>query len=201
MPIVYYNQRNAWVDCEIFTDWFYHHFIPGVKKHLQDKGLPIKALLLLDNAPAHPEAGSLMSDDRCIKSMFLPPNTTALIQPMDQGVLEALKRRYRRRLLQKLPLEDKDGQTMVEYSKSINLNDAVYMVASAWDSIPASTFKKSWNKLLRFGGEDKDQRATDTAATSQTVSGEVDTTTENDRAACQQMLHYLVNDHCEKQKL
>ena len=194
LPVVYYNQRNAWADCEIFTDWFYHQFIPGVKKHLEDQGLPHKALLLLDNAPAHPEAGSLMSDDGCIKAMFLPPNTTALIQPMDQGVLEALKRRYRRRLLHKLLLEDKDGQSMIEYAKSINLKDVVYMVASAWDDIPASTFKKSWNKLLKFGGQDKDQRATDTAAASETASGEVDTNAENDLAACQQMLHSLVNN-------
>ena len=50
---------------EIFTDWFYHYFIPDVKKHLTDHGLPAKALLLLDNAPAHPEAGSLISDDNC----------------------------------------------------------------------------------------------------------------------------------------
>ena len=121
LPVVYYNQRNAWVDCEIFTDWFYQHFVPDVKKHLQDQGLPVKALLLLDNAPAHPEAGSLASDDGCIKAMFLPPNTTALIQPMDQGVLEALKRRYRRRLLHNLLLEDKDWQSMVDYAKSIHL--------------------------------------------------------------------------------
>jgi len=52
LPVVYYNQSHAWTDCEFFTDCFYHQFIPGVKKHLQDQGLPHKALLLLDNAPA-----------------------------------------------------------------------------------------------------------------------------------------------------
>ena len=29
-----------------------------------------------------------------IKCLFLPPNVTSLIQPMDQGVLENIKRRY-----------------------------------------------------------------------------------------------------------
>jgi len=38
---------------------------------------------------------------------------------------------------------------MVEFAKSINY--VVYLVASAWDDVPASTFKKSWNKLLKFG--------------------------------------------------
>lgn len=31
--------------------------------------------------------------------IFLPPNTTAVYQPMDAGVIAALKRRYKRRLL------------------------------------------------------------------------------------------------------
>ena len=47
LPVVYYNHRNVWADCEIFTDWFYHHLIPDGKKHLQDQGLPVKALLML----------------------------------------------------------------------------------------------------------------------------------------------------------
>ena len=97
-------------------------------------------------------------------------------------------------MLHNLLLEDKDGQSVVEYAKSINLKDVVYMVASAWDDIPASTSKKTWNKLLKFGEPEKDQRATDTAATLHTESEEIDTTAENDHAACQQMLHSLVND-------
>ena len=47
---------------------------------------------------------------------------------------------------------------------------------------------------MKFGGQDKDKRATDTASASQTVPEELYTTTENDLAACQQMLHSLIND-------
>ena len=184
LPVVYYNKRNAWVDCEMDLSPFHSRY----QKAFTRSNPPVKALLLLDNAPAHPEAESLMSDDHCIKAMFLLPNTIALIQPMDQGVLEALKRRYRRCLLL---LEDKGGQSVFEYA---NLKDVVYIVASAKVNISASTFKKSWNKLLKFGKQGKDQGATDTAITSQTDSEEVDATTENDHAACQQMLHFLVND-------
>ena len=93
------------------------------------------------NTPAHSEAASLMSYNSCIKAIFLPPSTTALIQPMDQGVLEALKRRYSRCLLHKFLLEDEDRQSVIEYAKSINLKHVVYMVDSAWDDIPASNFK------------------------------------------------------------
>ena len=49
-------------------------------KHLKEKGLTVKALLVLDNAPTHPNAASLVSQGGNIKAMFLPPNTTA-VQP------------------------------------------------------------------------------------------------------------------------
>ena len=58
-------------------DWFNCHFVPSVKKHLIQRGLTPKALLLLNNAPAHPDCTVLVSHDRAIKAMFLRPNTTA----------------------------------------------------------------------------------------------------------------------------
>ena len=112
------------------------------------RGLTPKALLLLDNAPAHPDSSVLVSRDKSITAMFLPPNTTALIQPMDQGVLEALKRRYRRSVLQKILLEDEAGQFVIQCIKNIDIKDVVYMSAAAWDDIPALTLTRSWNKLL-----------------------------------------------------
>ena len=105
-------------------------------------------MLLLDNAPAHPDCSVLVSQDKAIKALFLLPGTTALIQPMDQGGLEALKRRYRRSILQKLLMQDQAGQSVIEGIKGINMKDVVYMCADAWDDIPAVTLTRSWNKLL-----------------------------------------------------
>lgn len=113
--------------------------MPSVKKRLTEKGLPVKALLLLDNAPAHPDVSNLVSECGGIKALYLPANTTAIIQPMDQGVLEATKRRYKRSMLQKLLLEDKEGRSVIEFVKKINMKDVVYMSAAVWDDIPAST--------------------------------------------------------------
>ena len=65
--------------------------MPAVTRHMREKGLPVKALLLLDNASVHPDSASLVSTEGDIEAMFLPANTTALVQPMDQGVLGAMK--------------------------------------------------------------------------------------------------------------
>ncbi|GBM46052.1 Jerky -like [Araneus ventricosus] len=92
LPVVYFNQKGAWMTRDIFLRWFHEHFVPEVRKHLQAKGLTQKAVLLLDIAPPHPDESLLASEDRLITSKFLPPNVTTAIQPMDQGVISAMKR-------------------------------------------------------------------------------------------------------------
>lgn len=51
------------------------------------EGLDFKVLLLVDNAGGH--ADDLSYDG--VQIEFLPPNTTSLIQPMDQGIIRVLK--------------------------------------------------------------------------------------------------------------
>ncbi|KAJ8876375.1 hypothetical protein PR048_020820 [Dryococelus australis] len=48
-----------------------------------NNNLPRKAILLLGDAPSHPNEEQL--EDGEIKAMFLPPNVTANCQPVDQG--------------------------------------------------------------------------------------------------------------------
>ena len=98
LPVHYYSQKKSWMDCSIFSNWFHQRFVPSVSKFCSENGLEKKALLLLDNAPSHPSSATMQSDDGKIKAMFLPPNTTAAIQPMDQAILDPCKRRYKRKL-------------------------------------------------------------------------------------------------------
>ncbi|XP_067131366.1 tigger transposable element-derived protein 7-like, partial [Centruroides vittatus] len=67
-----------------------------------------KALLLLDNCPAHPLADNLVSNNGKIKVMYLPKNTTTLIQPLDQGIISAFKTNYRREMMKSLLASDID---------------------------------------------------------------------------------------------
>lgn len=91
LPVHYYSSRNAWFTTEITNDWFHTKAVPAIKKHqiehLKISEDEVKALVLLDNAPMHPDEDKLCSKDKKIKCMFLPPNTTSVFQPMDQGVI------------------------------------------------------------------------------------------------------------------
>ena len=130
-----------------------HHYRYGIPKE------DIKVLLLMDNAPAHPPAETMVSKDGRIKIKFLPANTTSLIQPMDQGVIESTKRRYRSLFLQQCLVVVEDGMDEPGYvdtrgKKSLanfklyNIKDAIYNWAEAWKQVPLNTLKNAWVKLL-----------------------------------------------------
>jgi hypothetical protein len=69
--------------------------VPPVRCHLHSKKPEEKALLLLDHyCPAHSSNDVQKSKDGQIKAMFLPKNTTALIQLTDQGTILPYKTYY-----------------------------------------------------------------------------------------------------------
>ena len=52
-----------------------------------------RVLLLVDNARVHHSTGLEL---QCTTVEKLPPNTTSVLQPLDQGIIMAAKRRYRK---------------------------------------------------------------------------------------------------------
>lgn len=148
LPVYYCNQKNSWMDCGLFHEWFQHHFIPYVRTKLQALRQECKAVLVLDNCSAHPDASELVSDDGKIVAKFLPPNVTALIQPMDQGVIETLKRSYKKKLLRGALIADDRGDSIIDFIKAINMSTIVRDVAEAWDEVTATNLRRSWRKIL-----------------------------------------------------
>ncbi|XP_025425198.1 jerky protein homolog-like [Sipha flava] len=83
LPAQYTSQKSAWMNGNIFKNWFFETFVPTTKTFLKQKKLPKKAVLFIDNAPCHPSESELRDGEIYVK--FLPPNVTSLIQPMDQA--------------------------------------------------------------------------------------------------------------------
>ena len=106
LPLAYTHSGNAWMTASIFQDWFDKSFVPDVRRHLRERRLEEKAVLLLDNCRAHPPANLLRSADGKITVLYMPPNTTSVIQPLDQGIISAFKRHYRMDLVKEILLSD-----------------------------------------------------------------------------------------------
>lgn len=145
IPVDYYHQTSAWMDRDIFTRWFHDKFVPHVRENLRKKNLPEKAVLILDNAPSHPAENLLKTEDGMIFVKYLPANVTALIQPMDQGVIAALKKTYRSNLLKNYVQKKLD---LKSFKATSNILTAIIEVSSVWSNMKTETLRNSWRKLL-----------------------------------------------------
>ena len=82
---IYGLSSKGWIDKELFSNWFFHHFLLYTP--------PSRPLLLLmDCHSSHycPEVIRAAAANKVIL-FVLPPNTTHLTQPLDKGPFSALK--------------------------------------------------------------------------------------------------------------
>ncbi|CAH1995279.1 unnamed protein product [Acanthoscelides obtectus] len=103
---------------------------------MKELNLSPEAIFLLDNATGHPL--DLASNDNKISVLFLPPNCTPLIQPMDQHFIQAIKLFYRKKLFEKI----------VESLKDVNLRHVVFSLDEAWNHVGTDLITKSWSKII-----------------------------------------------------
>ena len=78
-------------DQTFFVEWIHEVFDPSDKKSAKQK-VAQKCLLVLDNPPLQRLENELVDKFNFIPGKYLPPNTTLLIQPMDQQVIVNLKK-------------------------------------------------------------------------------------------------------------
>lgn len=92
-----------------------------------------KILLVIDNCAAHPTINNLGN----IKIVFLPSNITAVLQPMNQGIIKCLKQNFRKMLVLQLIDNVKKGK------KKFNTNflEAIRLINRSWNIVSQTTTK------------------------------------------------------------
>ena len=131
LPVMYRNNKKAWMNTELMKEW-----LKSVDQKMRRQGR--KVLLFLDNAPSHPKI-SLQN----VKIVFFPANTTSLSQPMDQGIIQTLKLKYRKRQLQYILTQmEKNDKVGSQVLQQISILDAIYWINGSWKDIEVSTIQK-----------------------------------------------------------
>lgn len=118
-------------------------------------------MLVVDNCPAH----KITIDLKMIKLIFLPPNLTAKLQPLDQGIIKTFKTIFNENKLSHIIEKIESGLDTFLCYKKINLKDAILFLNNAWNSVSELTIKRcfehaGWgfeNNIIYEVGENKIQ--------------------------------------------
>lgn len=147
LPIFWRANSKAWVTSALFQDWFQSCFINEVKTYLASQNLAFKVLLLIDNAPGHPS--SLIGTSPNVEVFFLPPNTTSLIQPLDQGVIAAFKAYYTRHSFKRIlnSIECNSEETITSSWKKFTIADCIADIDASWQEMKPSSINACWRKI------------------------------------------------------
>ena len=129
----YRNQKKSWMTGGLFGEW-------ARKLDSSFQAQDRKVLTLIGNCPAHPEIKSLTN----INLIFLLPNETALLQPMDHGVIQSLKARYRRRIV-RLCIKVLDENKSLP---KIIILQAMKNLVSSWKAVPEKAIVNCFKKAI-----------------------------------------------------
>ncbi|XP_055682946.1 tigger transposable element-derived protein 1-like [Lutzomyia longipalpis] len=163
LPVTWVSNKSSWMTKGIFENWLVDSFAPEVKEYLLSKNLPLKVLLLLDNAPGHGKEEEIQEKlPSFIRIKFLAPNTTSILQPMDQECIATFKKIY-------LKLVMKKCYEVCEFSSEVHISlrefwkkhfdilVAVKIIGEAWDAVTQNTLIHAWKKLFPALAQDQDE--------------------------------------------
>ncbi|KAK4324021.1 hypothetical protein Pmani_005333 [Petrolisthes manimaculis] len=161
LQVMWRANTKAWVTRQFFVDWVNLAFGPQVKKYLQENNLPLRALLVLDNAPGHPPnlEDNINAEFKFINVLYLPPNTTHLLQPMDQQVISNFKKLYMKHLFRRcFEVTENTNLTLREFWKDhYNIVICLRLIDTVWQGVTKRALVAAWKNLWPVVVSDVDE--------------------------------------------
>jgi hypothetical protein len=137
LPLPYYWNTKAWMTSTIWTT-----ILKDFNRKLQTEKR--KIILFCDNAACHKVQHEVELPN--IKIAFLPPNTTSIIQPLDQGIIRCCKVYYRQAISRcQLSFLDK-GEPQEAFSKHVDILRSMRMLKHAWWLVTPTTIQNCFRK-------------------------------------------------------
>ena len=136
----YFNNKNSWMAANIFCNELINWDIDLGKGHR-------KIILLIDTASVHPNINNKLEN---IQLEFLPANTTSILQPLDQGIIQNFKIFYRKSILTE-HIRAIDSNTV----PLINVFIALKFITSSWEKVKETTIKNCFKHSKIFDNSEQ----------------------------------------------
>jgi hypothetical protein len=149
LNVRYTHNKTAWMTASEYAAW-----IRGVDSDMKRKHH--RSVMLTDNAPTHmvtdadveEEHGKVINLSH-LKLVFLPANTTSVVQPLDQGITACTKAHCRRNLVQWVIAEAEKPESAGKSLK--DLHPTFYQMTrwlnTAWkESVSPLSIRNCWHK-------------------------------------------------------
>lgn len=137
-PIRYMWNKKAWMTTDLWCS-----ILNALDVEMQAENRKIK--LFADNASCH-KTPQLKN----IEVQYLPPNTTAILQPLDQGIIYTFKTYYRQIIVKKQISALEREVSIPDFYKSITLLDVLFFVKRSWWLVNPGTISNCFRKVNEY---------------------------------------------------
>lgn len=135
----YYANKKAWMTQLLFFAWLGR--LDGYIGLTENR----KILLMVDNCSAHGSIGVLPPLQN-VEVFFLPPNTTSHLQPLDAGIIAALKSKFRRRILFRVFDNIDSGKKSIY---NVDQLTAMRWVGEEWSAIESTCIRNCFQHCFK----------------------------------------------------
>ena len=177
--ICFMQNKGKWSTNDTMVQWFKEHFIPRVhvakeKRRSQGEIVSSKYVVILDGVSTHylsQKSGTnswiteLQEHDPDLILLWLPPNMTGDLQPLDVNFIRPFKSKFRPILarLKKKRRDEEEANPQVDNTS--RENSAAYKLKAvviegminAYKAIPEIQIKKGWTKAGKYVYEDNNK--------------------------------------------
>lgn len=135
LPVTYRHNKKAWMNGKLFEEW-----VKSFDKKMRRQNR--KVLLFVDNASSHQD-----NDLTNVKLVKLPPNSTSVLQPMDQGIIQATKLKFYKQQSSHI-IARMENSTLcgTDLLKEVNVLDTIYWLGKAWKDVEPSSIARCFDK-------------------------------------------------------
>ncbi|KMQ93899.1 jerky-like protein [Lasius niger] len=139
------SQRNKLKDQEIFADWYNNYFTKSVREHQQKTNVSGKTLLLIKNCKKFLPKENMKDDS--FKILFLPRCAIRILQPVDQRIINEIKRNFQR--------------AFKDFCKSYDIENYVKATCESWTNATSARIKDLWKRHFKSNLQTKQDNVTE----------------------------------------